>query len=321
MEYEFSIGSVRAREKKLLSSSDIEQMLAFRTEKELVRFLKDKGFGDGESVEALLDSNTANMWKYIGSVAPDMGLFEPFMVQNDVHNLKTVLKGVMSDREYERLLAEPCTIGTKAMAEIIENGRFDKLPEWLGSAAETAYRLLAETKDARLSDAVIDRAVMQKLLGEAKKSKSVFLREYIARLVFYANVKIALRAARTNGMEGYLEQALCEIDEPDIKKLTAVTLAGTETLLKYLEKNDRYECGKAIALYRKSPSEFEKFIDNGTILLARELCRHSCSGPEPLLGYYMACEYERKIVNMIAGGIKTQTAPDKIKERLRVTYG
>lgn len=321
MEYEFSIGSVRAKEKKLLSSSDIDQMLAFRSEKELVRFLKDKGFGDGESIDALLTSNTDNMWKYIKSIAPDMGLFEPFWVQNDIHNLKTILKGVMSDRDYAPLLIFPCTIDTQTMVRTVENRRFDKLPEWLGSAADMAYGLLAETKDARLSDAVIDKAVMQKLLTESKKSKSVFLRQYIKRLVFYADIKIALRAAKTGSTENYLEQALCEIDGLDRKKLMTSASAGTETLIKYLEKIDLYDCKKAVALYKKSPSEFEKFVDNGTMTLTRELCRFSCSGPEPLLGYYMGCECERKIINMIAGGIKTQTPPDKIRERLRVTYG
>lgn len=321
MQYEFSIGSVRAKEKKLLSSSDIDQMLSLQSEKELVRFLKDKGFGDGETVDSLLESNLTVMWKYIGSVAPDMGLFEPFIIQNDIHNLKTVLKGIMSDRDYDGLLITPCTIDKKTLVWSVENRRFDKLPEWLGNAADTAYGLLAETKDARLSDAVIDKAVMQKLIFESKKSKSVFLKKYLERLVFYANVKIALRAAKTGSTETYLEQALCECDGLDLKKLAQSAVSGTETLVKYLEKINIYDCDKATALYQKSPSAFEKFVDNGTMQLARELCRYSCSGPEPLLGYYMGCECERKLVNIIAGGIKTKTAPEKIRERLRVTYG
>ena len=162
MEYEFSIGSVRAREKKLLSSSDIDQMLTMQTEKDLVRFLKDKGFGDGEYIDCIIESNTENMWKYIRGIAPDMNLFEPFFIQNDIHNLKTVIKGTMSDRDYENLFITPCTIDTGLLVKTVENGRFDKLPEWLASAADSAYALLAETKDARLSDAVIDKAVMQR---------------------------------------------------------------------------------------------------------------------------------------------------------------
>ncbi len=321
MEYEYSIGSVRAREKKLLSSSDIEQMLALKSEKELVRFLSDKGFGEGDTVDELIASNTEKMWKYVKSVAPDMNLFEPFFAQNDVHNLKTVLKGTMSDRDYGNLLISPCMTGEKNMIEAVENRRFDSLPEWLGNAADKAYGLLAETKDARLSDAVIDKAVMQKLLLESKKSKSVFLKKYLERLVFFAEVKIALRAAKTSATETYLEQALCECEGLDIPAVIKASVSGESELIKYLEKINSNDCAKAVALYKKSPSEFEKFVDDGTMKLARELCRHSCAGAEPLLGYCIGCEYDRKTVNIISGGIKTKTSPDKIRERLRVSYG
>ncbi len=321
MEYEFSIGSVRAREKRLLSSSDIEQMLALKSEKELVRFLKDKAFGDGETVDELISSNTEIMWKYVKSVAPDMNLFEPFFIQNDVHNLKTVLKGTMSNRDYENLLITPCMTDEKTLVWAVENRRFDKLPEWLAHAADTAYGLLAETKDARLSDAVIDKAVMQKLISESKKIKSSFLRKYIERLVFFAEIKIALRAAKTSATETYLEQALCECDGLDIPTLIQKTVSGEKDLIKYLEKTDIHDCKKAVELYKKSPSEFEKFVDDGTMKIARELCRYANIGPEPLLGYCMGCEFDRKTVNIISGGIKTQTPPDKIRERLRVSYG
>ena len=162
---------------------------------------------------------------------------------------------------------------------------------------------------------------MQKLLLESKKSKSVFLKKYLERLVFFAEVKIALRAAKTSATETYLEQALCECEGLDIAVLIKASVSGENELIKYLEKIDSNDCAKAVALYKKSPSEFEKFVDDGTMKLARELCRHSCAGAEPLLGYCIGCEYDRKAVNIISGGIKTKTPPDKIRERLRVSYG
>ena len=54
LSYEFSIGSVRAKEKSLLTMSDIEQMIGMKTEAEIVRFLKDKGFGDGETIDEII---------------------------------------------------------------------------------------------------------------------------------------------------------------------------------------------------------------------------------------------------------------------------
>jgi len=321
LSYEFSIGSVRAKEKSLLTMSDIEQMIGMKTEAEIVRFLKDKGFGDGETIDEIIVSNTDKMWKYIRGVAPNMEVFSPFYLQNDIHNLKTLLKAVMADREYKDLLMYPVSVDVKLLLNAVENGKFDKLPQWLSDAAQKAYKLLAQTNDARLSDAVIDCAALKKMLDEGRRSRSEYLYSYFESIAFYSNVKVAIRGARTNSSADYLKTALCEMDGFDKSAVIPKALTGTENLLKYFEKLDTCDCNKAMAAFRENPGEFEKFIDNRLIKLAKTMCKLKCEGSEPLLGYYTACEYERKAVHIISGGIVTHTPPEKIRERLREIYG
>ena len=50
LSYEYSIGSVRAREKNLLTRSDIEQLLSLKSEAEIASMLSDKGYGEGSSL-------------------------------------------------------------------------------------------------------------------------------------------------------------------------------------------------------------------------------------------------------------------------------
>ena len=321
LSYEFSIGSVRAKEKSLLSSSDLEQMIGMKNEAELVRFLKDKGFGDGNTIDEVISSNTEKMWKYIKSIAPDEEIFSPFYLQNDIHNLKTLLKAIMADREYRDLMMYPVSIDIKVLVNAVENGKFDKLPDWLSDAAQKAYKLLAQTNDARLSDAVIDRAAINKMLEEGKRSRSEYLNSYFESIAFYSNVKIAIRAARTNTNAEYLQTALCDLEGFDKKTVIGKALTGTDNLIKYLETLNTCDCKKAVAAFKENPGEFEKFIDNRLISLAKKMCKLKCEGPEPLLGYYTACEYERKAVHIISGGIVTHTPTDKIRERLRDIYG
>lgn len=321
LSYEFSIGSVRARETRLFSEAEAEQMLAMKSEEELVRFLKDKGYGDGNTVSEIIESSKEKMWKYIRSIAPDFGIFDPFFIQNDVHNLKTILKGVMSEREYDQLLIVPCTVKHSDMKSIVENRRFDKFPQWLGEPADKAYHLLAETKDARISDALIDKAVLERLLYEGKRSGSDFLMEYLETLVFYANVKTAIRGAKADIGKYFFENALCECRGFERDQVIKLSLQSEEALLKYLEKLSAFDCDKAVAIFRKSPSEFERFVDNKLIRIAKQTCRLSSEGPEALFGYYIGCKYERKLITIISGGIKTNTPPEKIRERLRELYG
>ena len=321
LSYEFSIGSVRARENSLLKSSDIEQMLNMKNEEELIRFLKDKGFGDGNDTEAIIADNTQKMWKFIHSVAPDADIFEPFYLQNDIHNLKTVLKGMLSDTDYRALLLSPYTIDPVAIRKALENNRFDTLPPWLAEPAEMAYRLLTRTGDARLSDAVIDKAALGKMLEAGKASHSVFLEDYFRIYVFYANVKTAIRAARIRSSQNYLETALCKCDGFDTETVIKKALSSKDALFKYLSSLSIYDCKEAMAHFEKSPCEFEKFVENKLIALARKECRISCRGPEALFGYYLGCQAQCQAVHIIASGIVTQTSPDKIRERLRETYG
>lgn len=322
LSYEFSIGSVRAKENSMLTDADVEQMLALSGENELVRFLKDKGYGDGSTIDEVIESNAGKMWKYIKSIAPDFDLFTPFLLQNDVHNLKTVLKGVMSDRKYKELLAEPCIVKPEDMIKAVENRRFNVLPEWLRSPADKAYELLAETKDSRLSDAYIDKAVLTQLLEYGKSSRSVFMKEYFDTLVFYANVKTALRGTLTGAGKYFFENALCDCEGFDRAQVIKTALqGGHEGLEKYFGKLTAYDCSRAMDEYKKSAPGFEKFVDNKLIRLARQICRLSSEGAEPLLGYYIGCEYERKLISIVSSGLKTNTPPDKIRERLREIYG
>ncbi len=321
LSYEYSIGSVRVKESFLFSSADRETLLACKNTAELIAFLRDKNYGDGNTVDEIIESNTKNMWSYIKSVAPDFSLFEPFALMNDAHNLKTVLKGIMAERDYSGLLMTPCTLSEEYLKSAVEDIRLDRLPQWLADAAKGAYKILAETKDARLSDAMIDNALMKELLSQAKKTDSIFIREYIECLVFYSNIKTAIRAAKTNAASHYLDVALCDMKGFDKCAMKAAALRGVDEVLNVAEKISAYHCSEAIEKYRQSPSEFEKYVDNLYIRLALELCRHRDEGPEPLLGYYIGCEYEHKMIYIIAGGIITGTPSDKLRERLRENYG
>ncbi len=321
LSYEFSVGSVRAREKRLFTSAELEQMLNLKSENELVRFLKDKGYGDGETVSEIVESNTEQMWKYIEGVAPDFSIFKPFLLKNDVHNIKTVLKAVMYQKEFEDLLIFPCRIKPSEIKSALENKKFDKLPEELSEPVARAYDLLAKTADSRLSDAVIDRAVLEMMISEGKSSRSEFLSEYFNTFAFYANVKTALRDARFKPTAEYLDNALCECEGFDKTKVIAKALSGSDVLVRYLEKVRSYECDKAMESFSKGTGEFEKFVDNKLMHLAKEMCRLTSEGPEPLFGYYTGCEYERQAVYIISSGITTHTPPDRIRERLRDIYG
>lgn len=321
LSYEFSIGSVRAKENSLFTSGDIEHMLGCKSTGELCRYLSDKGYGEGNDVEEILDSHTAQLWKYLKSVAPDFDIFAPFIYSNDIHNLKAVLKGTLSGRDYTDLLLEPYTIEPETLVKAVENNRFTDLPEWLSSSADKAYETLAHTSDARLSDALLDKACMEQMLKEAKNLKSEFVLDYFKTTVFYNNIKIAIRAARTGTDRDFLNNAFCEVEDFPQKSVTDAAIKGYDVLIDTISKLSAYGCKAACEHYKESPSAFERYVDDRLINMAKENCKRAGEGAQPLIGYLIGCETEKKVIRIIANGLRTDTDVQIIRERLREIYG
>ncbi|MCH5304650.1 MAG: V-type ATPase subunit [Ruminococcus sp.] len=321
LSYEFSIGSVRAREKNLLTSSDIEQMLSYNNTSDLARFLNDKGYGDGETIDEILKNRTDSVWEYLRSVVPDFSIFNPFLIENDTHNFKVILKGIMSGRKREELFLEPCTIETDILKEAVEHKKFNLLPYWLNNSAKQAYEIITHKTDARECDAVIDKAAMEQMLELSKKFTSNFISDYFNTLIFYNNIKIAIRSSKTKVDADFLNKALCDVNEFRKSSVITATLKGTDYLLDELSKYSEYDCKTAIESYKISPSAFEKFVDDKLIKMAVESCKRASEGPEPLIGYYLGFEVEKKVIHIIESGIRTATDKEIIRERLREVYG
>lgn len=321
LSYEYSIGSVRAKENSLLSHNDVEHMLGCNNIAELCRFLSDKGLGDGSDVDEILESRTKELWNYLKSVAPDFEIFSVFLYTNDIHNLKAVLKGTMADKSYKNLLLEPYTIEPDEIIEAVENRNFSEFPEWLCEPAYKAYETLAHTSDARLSDAILDRAAMEQILKKARKLNSEFLLEYFKTTVFYNNIKIAIRAARTGTDRAFLNEAFCEVEDFEQKEISDAAIKGYDVLIDYVSKLSAYGCKAACEQYKISPTAFERFVDDKLLMIAKDCCKRSAEGADPLLGYFIGCEAENKVIRIIANGLRTDSDKDIIRERLREIYG
>ena len=322
LSYGFSIGSVRAKENALFSKTDLEQLLGCKTTAELCQTLSDKGYGTVGAFDEMTKRHMDGVWEYLRRIAPDFGVFSPFLIQNDAHNFKVVLKGTMSARDYyTALLLTPCTVEHKLMIDAVEHRIMKDLPPWLQEPAAKAYDLLAHTGDARAADAVLDKAVMLEMLRQSEGFRSKFLKEYFRTEVFYHNIKIALRGARTGADRHYYKSAMPRFEGFDRDKIVQAALKGHDALVDMLSKLSDYGCKQAMEQYKSSPSAFEKFVDDRLMMLAKESCKRTSEGAEPLLGYYLGEEAQNKVLHIIYSGVKTGADTEIIRERLREIYG
>lgn len=320
--YEYTMGSVRAKEKELLTDADIEAMLACKSVPALHTFLQDKGFAEGNSIEDMLKNSRIQTLEYLTQIVPDIHLFDIFLYAADIHNIKCVMKGLLADVAYQTLLITPHTIAPAVIEMAVKEHRYTLLPEWIAAQAEQAYDILAKTADARLADAYLDKQCMKTQLQTADGWHISFLTTYIHAKVFYTNVKIALRASAAHAARDYYETAICkEMTEISADEMIATALKGQTALIEYLARKDVFFSRMAMEMFQQSSADFERFSENCLIKIAIENCKRAGNGAEAALGYYLAKTAEEQVVHMIAVGIETSAGSEVTRERLRDIYG
>jgi len=321
--YGFAVGNLRARENSLLKQSDLSQLLSANNVEELGNMLRDKGVGDNVSDKdplQLIKSHNAALWQYLTDIAPDMAAFAPFIYENDFHNLKAVLKSVLKDRDFTNLLIIPALVDVSTIEKAVTEKRFDILPPYMQLCAEEAYNILAQTGDAQLADGVIDAACLTAQLNKARECKVGIVSDIIAVKVFYGNIKVALRGAKSGKTAEFFDKTLTETGFIPLKELKNAALAGEEMVLGLLSKVSALSGEKAAEYYKKAPWMLEKFCDDLVMSLAA-YCKTVTMGIEPLIGYMCARLTEIQNLRIIYSGVKTGQAREKTEERLRELYG
>ena len=316
--FEYAVGSVKAKERALLTDADLELLLAASDEEALASVLRDKGY-EGADVGAMLRRQQEETWEYVGRLVEDIGLFAPLLRLNDLHNVKVILKSTLTGRTSDGLLLQPATLAPDEVQSAVNARRFDRLPDWIGPAAARAFDLIAHNTDARLGDAVLDRAAMEAMLADAAKL-SPSVGAYLRTLIFFSDVKIALRAARTGAEPAYLEAALCPVDGLDLRRLKESAIAGLPELVEWLKTLDAYGCRAAAEAFEVAPAAFEKAVDDRLIAVMRQ-ARFGVEGVDVLYGYVLARQAENKVVHIIASGVRTGAGETAIRERVRNLHG
>ncbi|MBR7070612.1 MAG: V-type ATPase subunit [Clostridia bacterium] len=320
----FAIGNLRARENALLKSSDLLQLAGLKSTGALANALRDRGFGNrtgNEEVPQLLTAATEQLWHYLNEIVPEQSIFHPFLLENDFHNVKVLLKALVRQADGRDSLLSPYTVAPTAIRTALTEKRYDLLPDYMRAPVLKSYEALVTTGDAQLCDGLLDAACMQAqldLVGQ-KGYPSDLARDILTETVRFNTLKAAIRSARAGKDAAFLNDILVETPFLSKDRLRNAALGGVEKVLELMEKIGG-TVAEAATAYRQSPSYFEQFCDNQVMQIARRAKRITM-GVEPLIGYYMARTAEIRNLRIIYSGIKTGQPQEIIVERLRELYG
>ena len=306
-DYASAVAAIKAMESSLLTRSDIEQIINTSTLAEM---------------KALIDSKLTSpvtmdeVWDLLSGYAPDNKELSILLYRNDFHNLKAVLKALLSGRDPSNYYISPSNVPLFVLVETFSSKEYDLLPGYMRETAEEAYELATRTLDGQLSDSLIDTSALRAMQKSADDCGSEFMKRFALLTTVCADIKTGYRCSIMLKQRQFLETAICGSEELDKEMLIRAVLAGTEGFYSMLEGTAYSE---AAELLKESPAQFEKWCDDLMIELA-ESARLQAFGIEPLAAYYIAKETELKNLRILRVCRECGTDTYTITERMRKLY-
>ena len=318
-EYTYAVARIRYRESRLLTDSDLSGLLASKDAAAVMRLLRDKGWGDHAAdpdPEALLRAEEDKLWRFVDEIVPERSVFDFLLVPNDFHNMKVAIKSITRDMSPEGLLIRTCTVDPGLLYDAVKRRDYAALPPVLGETAKQAMTVLLETSDGQLCDVIIDKACMQHVYALGKANENEVIRRYCELFVAAADIKLAVRCAKTGKKLDFIRRALAPCDSLDIGRLAQAASLGQEDIVHYLAQTAYKDAVEAL---QRSMSAFEKWCDDSlTRSLQSEKWEPFTIGP--VIAYILARQNEIKAVRMILSAKVNALPEDMIKERLRMMY-
>lgn len=330
-DYTYAVARIRALENSLFTDSTIDQLIACKSESECIHFLEERGWGDTDSAgngAAILAREEEKIWEVVKDLHIDMKVFSVLSLPNEFHNLKAAVKAVYEEASDSRdngnekrpdIYYEGLQLSGEEIEEIIRERDFDRLPDNMKSAAEEAYETLMHTGDGQACDVIIDRACLEAVLEaghEAGRQGYGVIRDYAETIVSVADIRIAVRAARTGKAQDFLMKALVDTDSLSAEHLAKSSAQGEDAVKEYLLTTDYRDAVESIS---KSPSAFEKWCDN-KIIESLKPQKYEAFTIGPVVAYVIARQNEIKTVRLVLTGKANGLPDENILERVRRMY-
>ena len=317
-DYTYAVARIRFKETKLLSDVDLNALLSAKDTDAVMRLLHDKGWGDGTALspDELFSMEEEKLWSFVSECIDDLSVLDFLRVPNDYHNLKVAIKCITRDIEPKGLFLSDSVSDAEAVYEAIKNRDYNALPEYLRDAAKEAMTTLLQTSDGQLCDIIVDKACMEHVYRLGKESENDIIRLYCELFVASADIKIAVRCAKTKKKISFIRRAMASCESLDIDKLSSAAAEGYDAILSYLASTDYRS---AIDAINTSMSAFEKWCDDDMTAVLKPQ-KWEPFGIGPIVAYIIARQNEIKAVRMILAGKVSNLSEKTIKERLRSMY-
>lgn len=327
--YVYAVSRIRAIEKRLLDKIRLDRMVEAKSADESLRVLLEAGYGNGDNdlksifeYENILKEEHKKVYSLLNELAPEQEIINMFLLTNDYHNVKVILKAEFSDQDESSLLIEPGSIPASELKLMIKDRNMSKMPSIMRKAVEEVIDTYSRTSDPQIIDLILDKANYTHMKSISASLDNKFINQLIVMLIDLRNINIFLRVKNLGKSWDFLQKILIPGGDIDTKVFIQNFDAPLESFiedLKFTQYGSLLEEGVDSLRSTGSLTKFEKLSDNFTTSYIKK-AKYTTFGIEPLIGYLMAKETEIKNARIIMVGKINNISNDVIRERLRESY-
>lgn len=327
--YIYAVSRIRAIEKKLLDKIKFDRMVDSKSPDEALKILLEADYGstnaDIKSVfeyEELLKEEHKKVYKLLNELAPEPETINMFLLLNDYHNAKVILKAEFSGQDETPILIESGSIPVSKLKLMIKDRNMSDMPSIMRSAVEECIDTYNRTNDPQVIDLILDKACYRHMKSISDDSGNKFLNELVLILIDLSNIKIFLRVKSLRKTWDFLQKVLIQggrIDSRVYIENLDKPLESFVEALRFTSYGTYLEEGIDNLKTTGSLTKFEKLSDNFIVSFVKK-AKYISFGIEPLIGYLMAKETEIKNARIIMVGKINNISSDIIRERLREAY-
>ncbi len=324
--YAYGCARISALEKHILSRDTVHRMAESSLE-DVMRQLTDIRYGDlpgatPEDCERMIDNERIATAKALQELSPQPELTDLFLLQTDVHNLKTLIKARLlgsGDVAWQ----EGGLYTREQLKEAVENQTYGLLPEKLAEALNRMENQLKVHLEPQIVSIACDYGYLDHAMATVQTVKEPFAKEYFAALCDFNNVLTFLRMRAMGAPREDLKGTLLPAGGIHPQALIDAYDLPADALSKALSESvarNALNAGLTEMLASGSIGKLEKARDDYLLSLVNDR-RHDVLTIFPIVGYFLAKDREAKAVRLILTVKRNDLNDSVIAERLRELYG
>ncbi len=300
--YPFAVGRITGLSAHLLDEKMWNRLIE-ANEKDALRILIESGYGTNAKekieIEALVDAEVSDAYQIAKEIAPEPELINLFLLPEDAHNLKILLKGLHQRIDTKNLLHSGGSIPIDQLLKAFETDGGGDLPNPIKKAIEA---LIGE-EDPMMISAGVDRAIfayIQNVLASQKKNYAL-VKDYFSLKIDCNNMLAIVRGNALKWDARKVQKMMIQSDTSDLETLLPAVGLPNDQLPKVLAKGSHRDAlRKMFDKYAQDGNigQLEQAMDQLTFSVIKE-SRNDSFGIGPIVHYLLRRENEAKALRVL----------------------